>query len=95
MRTLAMLMMAALIGLSAAGAQDKAGKPAEAKPVLKSVSCAPDCGFMVRSHDEKELTAIVTEHAKKAHNKMITEKEVKAMMKTEADLPAKPQEKKY
>ena len=50
---------------------------------LKSVSCSPECGFMVRSHDEKELAAIVIEHAKTQHNKAITEKDVKGMTKTE------------
>ncbi len=51
--------------------------------VLKSVSCDPVCGFMVRSHDEKELSAIVIEHSKTHHNKIITEKEVKEVMKSE------------
>jgi len=53
------------------------------KQELKSVSCAPECGFMVRSHDEKELCAIVIEHAKVHHNKTITENDVKGMMKSE------------
>ena len=51
--------------------------------VLKSVSCDPECGFMVRSHDEKELSAIVIEHAKTRHDKIITEKDVKGIMKSE------------
>jgi predicted small metal-binding protein len=50
---------------------------------LKSVSCAPECGFMCRSHDEKELTSIVKAHAKKAHNKDVTDKDVQGMMKVE------------
>jgi predicted small metal-binding protein len=96
MRTLAVLFVAAALVISAAVAQEPGGKAAkEEKPVLKSVSCAPECGFMVRSHDEKELSAIVIEHSKRQHNKTITEKEVKALMKTEAAMPAKPQEKKY
>jgi predicted small metal-binding protein len=52
------------------------------KQVLKQVSCDPSCGFMVRSHDEKELVQIVIAHAKNAHNKDLTEADVKAMMKT-------------
>lgn len=51
---------------------------------LKSVSCAPECGFKVRSHDEKELTSIVMNHAKMAHNKDLKDADVKAMMKTES-----------
>ena len=51
--------------------------------VLKSVSCDPVCGFMVRSHDEKELNAIVIEHAKTRHDKIMTEKDVKGIMKSE------------
>jgi predicted small metal-binding protein len=57
---------------------------ADQKQPLKSVSCDPTCGFMVRSHDEKELTGIVIEHAKKAHNMNMTESQVKGMMKVEA-----------
>jgi predicted small metal-binding protein len=53
----------------------------EAKPALKSVSCDPDCGFMVRSHDENEIISLVKEHAKKQHNKDVTDKDVMAMMK--------------
>jgi predicted small metal-binding protein len=49
--------------------------------VLKQIECDPKCGFLVRSHDEKELIAIATEHAKKAHNMTVSEKDVKGMMK--------------
>jgi len=48
---------------------------------LKKIECEPKCGFMIRSHDEKEIVEIATEHAKKAHKMNITEKEVKGMMK--------------
>jgi len=48
---------------------------------LKQVECDPKCGFMIRSHDEKEVIEIAKEHAKKSHNMTITEKEIKAMMK--------------
>ena len=50
---------------------------------LKSVTCDPACGFMVRSHSEKELISMVKMHAKKVHNKTVTDKEIRAMMKTE------------
>lgn len=63
--------------------QESAKKPM----VMKSVSCNPDCGFMCRSHDEKELSAIVIDHAHNAHGKTIAEKDVKSMMKTEPMAP--------
>ena len=50
---------------------------------LKSVTCDPACGFMVRSHSEKEIITMVKAHAKRMHNKVVTDKDVKAMMKTE------------
>ncbi len=49
--------------------------------ILKKVECDPKCGFAVQSHDEKEIVAITTQHAKKMHNMAITEKDVRAMMK--------------
>jgi predicted small metal-binding protein len=65
-------------------AQDKQETKKEQKTtVLKSVSCDPSCGFMCRSHDEKELSAIIKTHAKKAHKMDMTDKQVKDMMKTE------------
>lgn len=48
---------------------------------LKKVECDPKCGFMVQSHDEKEVVEIALQHAKKAHKMNITEKDVKGMMK--------------
>lgn len=48
---------------------------------LKKVECDPLCGFMVRTHDEKELIEIVKAHAKKAHNMTVSDKEVKDKMK--------------
>lgn len=48
---------------------------------LKKVECDPKCGFMIRSHDEKEIIELAMQHAKKSHNMTITEKEIKGMMK--------------
>jgi predicted small metal-binding protein len=48
---------------------------------LKKVECDPKCGFVIQSHDEKEVIEVATQHAKKAHNMNMTEKEVKGMMK--------------
>jgi hypothetical protein len=31
---------------------------------LKKIECEPKCGFMVRSHDEKELVELAIKHAK-------------------------------
>jgi predicted small metal-binding protein len=47
---------------------------------LKKVECDPKCGFMVRSHDEKEVVDLAIKHAKKSHNMTISEKDVKKMM---------------
>ena len=52
------------------------------KTTLKKLECDPVCGFMIRSHDEKEVIEIALEHAKKFHKEMkITEKDVKGMIK--------------
>jgi predicted small metal-binding protein len=48
---------------------------------LKTVECDPKCGFLVRSHDEKELVEVAIQHAKKAHSMAITEKDARKMMK--------------
>lgn len=58
-------------------------KPEQKTTVLKSVTCDPTCGFMVRSHDEVEIVSVVKMHAKKAHNKDLNDNQVKGMMKTE------------
>lgn len=48
---------------------------------LKKIECDPTCGFMVRSHDERELVEIVKEHAKESHNMSVTEKDIRDKMK--------------
>ena len=48
---------------------------------LKKIECDPTCGFMVRSHDEKELIDLVKQHAKKSHNMSISEKDIRDKMK--------------
>jgi predicted small metal-binding protein len=47
---------------------------------ISRVECDPKCGFMVRSHDEKELINVATRHARKLHNMTITEAEAKKMV---------------
>jgi len=49
---------------------------------LKSISCDPTCGFMVRSHDEKEVMDLAKQHVKKVHHMKTTDKELKAMVKS-------------
>ncbi|MDI6802178.1 MAG: DUF1059 domain-containing protein [Thermodesulfovibrionales bacterium] len=42
------------------------------KAKLKQLACPPECGFMVRSHDEKEIVEIALQHAKKIHKMEIS-----------------------
>ena len=52
---------------------------------LKSISCDETCGFMIRSHDEKEIMAVASAHIKKNHPEMkMSKKEMMGMIKTEA-----------
>jgi predicted small metal-binding protein len=51
---------------------------------LKKVECDPQCGFVVQSHDEKEVIEVAKQHAKKAHQMDITDNDVKKMMKDAA-----------
>jgi predicted small metal-binding protein len=51
---------------------------------LKKVECDPKCGFMIRSHDEKEVVAAAIQHAKKSHNETLSEKEVRTNLMTNA-----------
>jgi len=48
---------------------------------LKKIECDPMCGFMVRSHDEKELVEIAKEHVKKIHKMKASDKELKERIK--------------
>jgi predicted small metal-binding protein len=48
---------------------------------LKKVECDPKCGFLIRSHEEKEIVDIAIQHAKKSHSMAITEKDVRTMLK--------------
>jgi len=45
---------------------------------LKKIECDPECGFMMRTHDEAELIKATKEHVKKFHGKEMTEEEVRA-----------------
>ena len=48
---------------------------------LKKLECDPKCGFLIQSHDEKEIVEIAIQHAKKSHSMAITEKDARAMLK--------------
>ena len=85
---LALVLMCAFSTAAFAQAETKATKEGHtgttAKTEMKglySVTCDPMCGFKVTSHDQAELTDIVKMHAKRHHNKDVTEAEVKSMMK--------------
>ena len=49
---------------------------------MMRVSCEPECGFMVQTHDKKELVGIVKAHVKNMHKKNISEADVMKMAKT-------------
>ena len=65
--------------------EKKMEMPKEEKAMgpLKSVSCDVTCGFVCKSHNDKELISIVKTHAKKMHKMELTDAKVKEMMKTE------------
>jgi len=51
---------------------------------LKSISCDPMCGFMVRSHSENEVIDMANMHVKKVHPDMkVTREELKGKMASE------------
>lgn len=86
----AVTVLTLAIGVSAS-AQEKKSEKMEMKEAkaVKMVSCEPECGFMVKSKDEKEVTGIVMEHAKRAHGKSVGEADVKKMMKMDHEMEVK------
>lgn len=49
---------------------------------LKQISCPPECGFQVRSHDEAEVIDLTMSHARKKHPEMkVTPAQLKGMVK--------------
>jgi predicted small metal-binding protein len=60
----------------------RAGKGGVKMAELKQVECDPKCGFLIRSHDEKELIDIAIKHGKEFHNMALTENDIKKMMKS-------------
>lgn len=49
---------------------------------LKSIECDPNCGFMIRSHDEGEVINVAKKHSKDKHDKNVSDKEMKNSIKT-------------
>lgn len=49
---------------------------------LVQVECPPECGFLVRSHDEHELIDIVLSHATNVHEVEYTASDVRKNMTT-------------
>ncbi len=51
---------------------------------MKSITCGPACGFMMKSHDESELIDATMKHMKKHHPEMkATKQDVMKEIKTE------------
>jgi predicted small metal-binding protein len=48
---------------------------------MKVGSCSPECGFMVRSHNESEVMEMLKTHAKKQHNMNMSDKDAMAKIK--------------
>lgn len=47
---------------------------------LKEISCAPECGFLVRSHDKEEVVALAKQHVEQKHPDMkVTQEKLSAM----------------
>jgi predicted small metal-binding protein len=49
---------------------------------LKQIQCDDKCGFLVRSHDEREVLKIARQHIKEQHNMTPDEADLKARLAT-------------
>lgn len=50
---------------------------------MKEAVCPP-CGLVVKAFDEKDIADLMVYHAKKTHDTIITEKDIKAHLKEAA-----------
>jgi len=50
------------------------------KDSLKQISCDPECGFLIRSHEEKEVVKMAHDHVKTAYHKDVSTNELKSMV---------------
>ena len=48
---------------------------------LEQIECDPACGFLVRSHDRKELFSLTKTHVKNQHGKNVTDSDLAGMIK--------------
>lgn len=49
---------------------------------IKMIECDPDCGFMIKSHDENEVVAVAKEHVNTKHDMDVDDAEMRKKMKT-------------
>lgn len=50
---------------------------------LNEISCAPECGFLVRSHDKEEVVSLAKQHVEQKHPGMkVTREKLKEMAKS-------------
>ena len=49
---------------------------------LYKVTCTPECGFSVTSHDKTEVVALAKEHGQKVHKLDMPDAEVENMVET-------------
>ncbi|MDA8172990.1 MAG: DUF1059 domain-containing protein [Nitrospiraceae bacterium] len=49
---------------------------------LKQIDCGPECGFLIRSHDEKEIIELTKKHVKQHHGMDMTDQEIKKDIET-------------
>lgn len=50
-------------------------------PDLKRIECIPECGFAVQGQDDEELAHFIADHARKTHNEVLSEEEVRSIIK--------------
>jgi predicted small metal-binding protein len=50
------------------------------KGELKQISCDPECGFLIRSHDEKEILGTAKTHVKNVHHMKVTDADLRERM---------------
>lgn len=80
--TLALACSFAVLRAEEPKAKANDSKPAaEAKAPMYTASCPAPCEFTVRSHDKKEVAAVLKEHAKSRHHMDMADKDAEAMIK--------------
>lgn len=47
---------------------------------LLMISCSPECGFKIQSHDEEEVMAVAKAHISEKHGKDVSGVELSQMM---------------